>query len=362
MTRPVEREQERRAREPEPPEAPRAEPAVLGLQRGAGNQAVARYLMRQPNLTVTDRQGVASERVLTWFIALAGEIRQTEPGTPVQSVPELVYMAGDLDLGTGEQGKVRDRMKPAAIEELIRRGAREQGIQLLEHRKLEDVRGVGAEAAAIVGNLGRIPTELTIGDDNENLTISIGGKVTANVGALKLEGESLPEGGAKGSAKIKGNAGEVEIHGSPEGAGASVKRGTTKVGVDLGKGIKAEVKAGDLVSVKGSVTPEGDGKLSWSAQITIGTLGGNVIGADDIAKVMHATQETFASSGGAILDNLGVESVTKRGPLLKKAVTDVAEKARKSAAQAKPGWSAGATVKGDKTGGYSGSVTLTWVF
>ena len=364
MARPVEREQEHQAPAPDPPrqELPFAEPAVLALQRTAGNQAVSRFLLRQPNLTVTDRQGVASERVLTWFIALAGEIRQTEPGTPVQSVPELVYMAGDLDLGSGEQGKVRDRMKPAVIEELLRRGAREQGIQLLEHRKLEDVRGVGAEAAAVFGNLGRIPTELSIGGDDAKLTISIGGKVTANVGALKLEGESLPEGGAKGSAKIKGNVGEVEIHGSPEGAGASVKRGTTKVGVDLGKGIKAEVKAGDLVSVKGSVVPEGEGKMSWSAQITIGTLGGNVISADDIAKVMSATQDTFAASGGAMLDNLGVESVTKHGPLLKKAVTDVAEKARKSAAQGKPGWSIRATVKGDKSGGYSGSVTLTWVF
>ena len=46
MTRPVEREQERQAREPEPPqpEIPFAEPAVLALQRAAGNQAVARFL------------------------------------------------------------------------------------------------------------------------------------------------------------------------------------------------------------------------------------------------------------------------------------------------------------------------------
>jgi hypothetical protein len=365
MTRSEHRERldelERRAREPEPPgpEIPFPEPTVLALQRAAGNQAVARFLLRQPNLTITDRQGAASERVLTWFVALAREIRQTEPGTPLQSVPELIHMAGELDL---EQGKVHDRMKPSVIEELIRRSAREQGVELLEHRDLADVRGVGAEAAAILGNLGRIPTELTFGNSNENITISIGGKVSANVGALKLEGETLPEGGAKGGAKIKGNAGEVEIHGSPEGAGASFKRGQTKVGVDLGKGLKAEVKAGDLVSIKGSVVPEGDGKVSWSAQITIGTLGGNVISAEDIAKVMSATQDTFAASGGAIVNDLGVESVKQHGPLLKKAVSDVAEKARKSAAQGKPGWSAGATVKGDKTGGYSGTVTLTWVF
>lgn len=353
-------ELERRARQPEP-EIPLPEPALLSLQRTAGNQSVTRFLQRQPNLTITDRQAVASQRVLDWFVELAGQIRQTEPGTPVQSVPELVYMAGELDLAPAEEGKVRDRMKPSAIEQLIRRSAREQGIQLLEHRAPDDVRGLEAEAKAILGNLGRIPTELTFGNDNENITISIGGKVTANVGALKLEGETLPEGGAKGSAKIKGNAGEVEIHGSPEGAGGSFKRGQTKVGVDFGKGVKAEVKAGELVTVKGGVVPEGDGKVSWSAQITIGTLG-NVITAEDIAKVMSATQDTLAASGGAIVNNLSVESVTEHGPLLKKAVTDVAEKARKSAAQNKPGWSVGATVKGDKTGGYSGTVTLTWVF
>jgi hypothetical protein len=116
------------------------------------------------------------------------------------------------------------------------------------------------------------------------------------------------------------------------------------------------------VTIKGSVTPEGDGKASWSAQITIGTLGGNVIAAEDIAKVMGATQDTFAASGGALAGNLSIENVTQHGPLLKKAVTDVVEKARKSAAQGKPGWSVSGTVKGDKTGGYSGTVTLTWVF
>jgi hypothetical protein len=141
-----------------------------------------------------------------------------------------------------------------------------------------------------------------------------------------------------------------------------LKRGNVKGGIDIGKGIKAEVKAGDLITIKGSVVPEGEGKVSWSAQITISTLGGNVIGAEDIAKVMGAAQDTFAASGGALVNDLGVESVMAHGPLLKKAVTDVAEKAKKSAAQHKGGVSVGATVKGDKSGGYSGAVTFTWVF
>jgi len=338
-----------------------SEPQLLSLQRSAGNQAVARWLARQPDLTVkSDPQAVASERVLIWFTEVATRLRQTEPGSRVQSVAELVYIAGRLDLGQG--GKVRDRMKPAAIEQLLRNAAREQGVQLLDHRPLDDPRGLAAEAAAIFGNLDRIPTELTFGGDESHITISIGGKVSAAVGALKLEGESLPEGGAKGKASIKGDAGEVEIHGSPEGVGTSFKRGKTKVGVDLGKGIKAEVKAGDLVTVKGAVTPEGNGKVGWSAQITISTLGGSVLGAQDIAKVMGAAQDTFASSGSALASDLGVEEVVKHGPLLKKAVTDVAEKAKKSAAQNKPGVAVGVSAKGDSEGGYGGSVTLTWVF
>src|SRR4051812_13667148 len=369
MTRREELERiEREARDPEPP-PPLPEPAVLALQRTAGNQATARFLQRQPtaapNLTIDNRANdLAWEQIYPWFDALAGEVRQREAGSPIQSTAELVYMACELEYTDqdGKRAKVREHVKPSAIESYIKSRAKQQGITLLDHRDLDDVRGLQAEATAILGNLGRLPTELTFGNDNENITISIGGKLTANVGALHLEGETLPEGGAKGSAKIKGNAGEVEIHGSPEGAGASIKHGQTKVGVDLGKGVKAEVKAGDLITVKGGVVPEGDGKVSWNAQITIGTLGGGVIGADDIAKVMGAAQDTFSTSGAAILNNLGVESVTEHGPLLKKAVTDVAEKAKKSAAQAKPGVSVTVGVKGDKTGGYSGAVTLTWVF
>ena len=66
-------ELERRAREPEP-EIPLPEPALLSLQRTAGNQSVTRFLQRQPNLTITDRQAVASQRVLDWFVELAGQI------------------------------------------------------------------------------------------------------------------------------------------------------------------------------------------------------------------------------------------------------------------------------------------------
>src|SRR3954469_10961996 len=102
MTRREELERiEREAREPEPP-PPLPEPAVLALQRTAGNQATARFLQRQPaataapNLHVDNRANdLAWERVYVWFDELAAEVRKTEAGGPIQSVAELVYMAGE---------------------------------------------------------------------------------------------------------------------------------------------------------------------------------------------------------------------------------------------------------------------------
>ncbi len=370
-----ERDRERLAEPRRParerPPAP-AEWELLRLQRGAGNAAVARMVARQslrmrtPDLAAKEPGAEAAyAAVQKWFDALADEVRGREAGSPIQSVAELVWMACELTYvdDAGKPAKVRDQLKPSAIEMWMRGRAKTLGIELLEHRDMADVRGVGAEAAAILGNLGRIPTEATFGGDADHITISLAGKVTAEarVGDVKLEGEASP-GGVSGKASVKGRVGEVEAHGSAEGIGASVKTpGGTKLGLDMGKGVRAELTAGDFVTVKGSVKPEGEGRMSWSAQITIGTLG-NVITAEDVAKVMLGAQETFSKSGEALLRDHGVEGLAAHGGPLKTAVTDVAEKARKSAGQAKPGWSVGVGVKGEKSGGYSGTVTLTWVF
>ena len=294
-----------------------------------------------------------------WFDPFVAEVRQREAGSPVQSVAELVWIACELEYtdDAGQAAKVRDHVKPGVLEGYLRGRAKHQGIVLLEHRPMADVRGVQAEAMAILGNLGRIPTEATFGGDDNHITISLTGTVTAEakVGAVKFEGEASP-GGVSGKASVKGNVGELEAHGSGEGVGASLKTpGGTKVGVDIGKGAKAELKAGDFVTVKGSVQPEGDGRVSWSAQITIGTLG-DVITPADVAKVMNGAQETFSKSGAALMQDRGLEGLVEHGGPLKSAVTDVAAKARKSAGQGKPGWSVGVGVKGDKTGGYSGTV------
>src|SRR5262245_45562188 len=186
---------EREARPPEPEPPPFPEPAVLALQRTAGNQATARFRQRQPApaRTVDNRANdLAWEKIYVWFDELAGEVRQREAGSPVQSTAELVYMACELEYDDpqGKHVKVRDHVKPSAIESYIKARAKQQGITLLDHRDPTEVRRLQAEATAILGNLGRLPTELTFGNDNENITISIGGKLTANVGALHLEGQA----------------------------------------------------------------------------------------------------------------------------------------------------------------------------
>jgi hypothetical protein len=368
------REREERPAEREPPaRAAPPEPQLLTLQRGAGNAAVTRMLqrdmlkMRKPDLLPHQTADTpAWDAVSSWFTGMSGEVRKRESGTTLQSIAELVHMAGELTFtdADGKTAKVSERLKPAQLETYLKGAAKHAGIMLLDHRDMADVRGVQAEAMAILANLGRLPTEVKFGGDADHLTISLLGSISAQVtaGGVKVTGEATPD-GVTGKATVKGRVGEVEAHGSKEGVGASVKTpGGTKVGVDLGKGIKAEVKAGDLVTVKGSVTPEGDGKMSWSAQITIGNLG-SVITPADVAKVMAGAQETFSTSGAALLQNRTIEGAIEHGGPLKDAVTGVADKAKKSAGQAKSGrWSVSAGVKGDKSGGYSGTVTFTWVF
>src|SRR3954447_26679423 len=175
MTRREELERiEREAREPEP--LPLPEPAVLALQRTAGNQATARFLQRQPaataapSLHVDNRANdLAWGQIYVWFEPLGGQVREREGGARIQSVAELVYMARELDYtgADGNAAKAGEHVKPSAIESYIRSRAKQQGITLLDHRDPDDVRGLQAEATAILGNLGRLPTELSFGNDDE---------------------------------------------------------------------------------------------------------------------------------------------------------------------------------------------------
>ena len=155
---------EREAREPEP-QVPFPEPAVLALQRTAGNQATARFLQRQPTLTVDNK---ANDLRLGARLDVVRRARRRGPQDRAGN-PDPVGRRARLhglrarDSADGRR-KVRDASSRRAIEELIRARAKQQGIVLLDHRDPADVRGLQAEATAILGNLGRMPTELTFGN------------------------------------------------------------------------------------------------------------------------------------------------------------------------------------------------------
>jgi len=329
--------------EPAPPESP-----VLALQRAAGNAAVSRLLARQPVLDIAklpegtlDDWAAAGQRVRDFFDEVAKDHQESlaVPG----SVAELVHRACEqkFTLKDGTKAKVADKMKPAEVEQQLRERARFKGMRLQEHRDASDLPGMKSELDALLANLGAIPTELKLGNDDISVTASISGKVAAQakVGPVKIEGE-----------------------GSGEGIEGGVTVGPVK-GSFSQKSVKAEVKINGLLKVSGSLEPKSDGSVGWSANVELGTIG-KLIMPEDVAKVFKGAQDTFSKSAGELARNLDDPSkVKEHGGALVGAIKDAAEKAQKSAEQAKKkGWRVGVEIKGDGAGGVSGSVTLTWTW
>jgi hypothetical protein len=364
-----------------PPRVSASEPALLQLQRSAGNAAVTQLIARdftfspirpeaRPNpldagaaaQAVLVDHNAATQAVWDWFDKYSEPHR--ESGSVPGSVAELVAQACALPftLKDGSQGVVRDKVPPPEVEEHLRQRARTLGLRLQEHRDASDTAGVRSELSAVLSNLGAIPTQLTLGDDDAKVVASLSGKVTGElkVGRGKVEVEGSSE-GVEGSVSTPGG-GKVTGKVGPEGGGGSVEVPGAKFGLEVGgKGIKAEVKAGELLTVNGSITREADNVMAWKAEVSIGTIG-KLIMPEDVAKVLKGTQDTFSKSAGELIHNLDDPAkVKEHGSALAGAVSDALEKAKKSAAQ-KPGWRVGAELKGDSAGGFSGSVTFTWVF
>ena len=379
---------DRRA-EPAPAEAA-DEHAVLALQRKAGNAAVTRLLQRddappmtfvrpgsplsmRPTTSVFDyshvvlpaEHGAAVNAVVEWFGKSAAEITSGRSAGFLLAVPELVKWARGLPYeADGKTGKVGDHMSAGEVESLLRDEAKRRGVRLLEHRSLTDKGGARSELAAILENLGRIPTQIELGGDSAKLVLSIAGKATGELSlgkGGKLEVEGSPEGG-EAAYTAPGGRGKITGKAGPEGGGGSLELPGGKVSIDLTDSkVKAEVKAGDLLTVRGSAGTEKDGSFAWRADIQIGTLG-KIITIEEMAKLMIGAQDTFGKAATDLSKGLSVDKAKEHGGAVKDAVKNVVEKAEKSAKQAKSGWSAGASLSGTDKGGWSASVTLTWVF
>ena len=106
----------------------------------------------------------------------AAEITSGRSAGFLLAVPELVKWARGLAIQVeGKPGKVGDHMSPGEVESLLRAEAKRHGVRLLEHRSLTDKSGARSELAAIMENLGRIPTQLELGGDSAKLVLSIAG-------------------------------------------------------------------------------------------------------------------------------------------------------------------------------------------
>jgi hypothetical protein len=383
--------EQREARMVAPPPRPAGEQPPLGFRSGASNAAVARLLqrdadapgftpvrpgsplsMRERPTSVLDYKvtpppayAAAVAALTEWFDRSAAEITSGRSTGFFQSVAELVQSARALPYTSeGKTGKVGDQMRAAEIEGYLRGRAKEKGVRLLEHRSLTDKSGARSELAAIMENLGRIPTQIELGGDSAKLVLSIAGKATGELSlgkGGKLEVEGSAEGG-EATYTAPGGKGKITGRAGPEGGGGSLELPGGKVSIDVTDSkVKAEVKAGDLLTVRGSAGTEKDGSFAWRADIQIGTLG-KIITIEEMAKLMIGAQDTFGKAATDLSKGLSVDKAKEHGGAVKDAVKNVVEKAEKSAKQGKPGWSVGGSLSGTDKGGWAASVTLTWVF
>ena len=238
---------------------------MLALQRSAGNAAVTRLLARDmlsnalgdaplaapASFNVRDPLGVGdlmADETAAGRAAFAYFDAQNKGGIISISVAELVRNAGQQTFKRkdGSEAKVIDKIPADKLEEQLRGRAKYFGVTVMEHRAATDLPGMKSEMDAILANLGAIPTELTLGDEDLKVTASIFGTIKgeAKIGSAKVEGEASSE-GVEGSVKVPG---------------ATLKGSVGE------KGIKASLKLGELVTIDGGLNPKSDGSVGLAGR------------------------------------------------------------------------------------------------
>ena len=330
MTRRLRREDEREdEREPDSARPP-APPALLELQRSAGNAAVARVLARQPLTgpslqyrppTLEPAVETAVDRFLTAqatgikIVMLEGRISMPEVIDRVRrEVPEAANAAPEA---------IRGR-----VYQIVGAVPESQGKPSLGSRQ--------AEQRSRISNLFPIPpTSVTFGGSQTSVTIGISG------------------------AELK--TGGVKVKAGKEGPEAELKEGGAKVGVS-GKwdgsefGLKTEVHG---VKFESKVHRKGEG-WGWTGGLVIPIAGDEVDELADIAAAVGGAHTAITESlghlqgGGSPTDGFVTDRMGKIKPAID-AVGGVAERKGKSGATLRITGSADG-------GGWTAGVSLVIVF
>jgi hypothetical protein len=337
---PATEEPERAAAPPAP-----APPALVDLQRSAGNAAVARAMLARdapylgtlptfgpnptPNLNLAPQLKPDVEAAVDAYLTAQKSVFQREAQDGNMSLPEVV-------------DRVRRKVplaadaSPFAIESRIglivgslpsRRTKRELGAQNIEY------------AARIANMLPKPPTSVTIGASKTSLTIRI----------------------AEAELKTSGAGVHATVKGDDEGAEAELKKGGAKVGVS-GKwdgssfGLKTEVEG---VKFGGKVERKGEG-WKWSGGLVFQLAGDEVDELPDIGGAVSGAHAAIADSLGHVQrgGSLSDPYVTGRMGQIKPAIDAAGKVAARSG---KSGATLRVTASGED-GGFTAGVSLVIVF
>ena len=339
MTRRLRREEQRHdEREPEAT-APPVPPALLDLQRSAGNAAVARVLAREP-LQFTKPPPVLGGPVLPYRPPqLAPDVEKAvdrflaaqAPGIKVVMLEGRISMPEVID-------RVRREVPEAAgaAPEAIRGRVIEIVGVVPETQGKPSLGSHKAEQESRLSNLFPIPpTSVTFGGSQTSVTIGISGAV------LKTGG--------------------VKVKAGKDGPEAELKEGGAKVGVS-GKwdgsefGLKTEVRG---VKFESKVHRQGEG-WGWTGGLVIPIAGDEVDELADIAAAIGGAHTAITESlghlqgGGSPTDGFVTDRMGKIKPAID-AVGNVAGRKGKSGATLRVTGSAGG-------GGWTAGVSLVIVF
>jgi hypothetical protein len=342
VTRRLRREDDTEAEREDAAARPPAPPALLELQRSAGNAAVARVLAREPvsmQFTQPAPTGIGVNPLLTYQPKLEPAVEtavdrflaEQAPGIKVVMLEGRISMPEVVDRVRREVPEAANA-SPAAIRarvvEIVGAVPETQGKPSLGSRK--------AEQESRISNLFPIPpTSVTFGGSQTNVTIGISGAQLKTGGATVKAGKEGPE------VELKDGPAKVGVSGKWDGSEFGLK---TEVG-----GVKFESK----------VHRKGEG-WGWTGGLVIPISGDEVDELPDIGGAVGGAHAAITESlghlqgGGSPTDGFVTDRMGKIKPAID-AVGKVAGRKGKSGATLRVTGSADG-------GGWTAGVSLVIVF